>query len=62
MTIWGILSLLFKAFGLAQWADALWTKHEVAVQAKRANNAQTEISRDSDADVADKLRDKYTRD
>jgi hypothetical protein len=62
MTIWWLLSFAFRVFGLWQWADAAFAKHEAKVKVREISDAQAAINRTDDADVGRVLRDEYTRD
>jgi hypothetical protein len=52
------LSLACRAFQLVRLADWFLAKHK----ARQAQDAQANVDRKSDADVADELRDRWQRD
>jgi hypothetical protein len=62
MTWLSVLSGFLRFIGLVQWADKAWEAHEAKLKAREVSNAIASDNRKSDADIADELRSKYSRD
>lgn len=41
MTIYSLLSALFRLIGIARWADSCWRAHELTVKAQEIADAPT---------------------